>query len=278
MFTTLVDDVGFTEGPVLAQDGALYVTSIDRGAVYRISDHKADMFAETGGGANGLTEGRDGIFYLAQNGGSWPALNKVKASPGVQRIMPDGTVDRIGPAMKSPNDLAFGPDGWLYVTDPTRKPERDDSRLWRVDIETGDSELLIECDWYTNGIGFGADDGWIYVADTKNARIVRLPIGSRDSRHLETVIQMSENHPDGFGFDLQGNIVIACPGDEKTPGNIQIWSLSGEHVETIRPGSSRYYTNIVLGADGMAYVTDSDGGRVLAGNLGRPGLALHPFR
>lgn len=281
-FDTLADDLGFTEGPTIGRSGALYVTSISRGLVYRIAAGEAQQFAVTGGGANGLTEGRDG-FFVAQNGGTWPAENNVKASAGVQVIRPGGVVRALADGagkggMKSPNDLAFGPDGYLYVTDPTRKPERDDGRIWRVNPSTGEAELLLTLDWYPNGIGFSVEDDCYYVADTRNARIVRFPLIGATPAKGEPVIQMRHNHPDGFAFDLEGNIVIACPGTETTAGDIQVWTLSGKLLQSIAPGSSRYYTNLAIGSDARIYITDSDGGRVLSGTWPSPGLGLHPFR
>ena len=96
----------------------------------------------------------------------------------------------------------------------------------------------------------------------------------------ETVFQMTAGHPDGFAFDDAGNIVVAsialAPGEDS---DIQTWTLEGHLLDVCRPGSSRYYTNVALGADRTLLITDSDGGRVLAvDNWPHAGLALHPFR
>ena len=276
--SVLADDVGFAEGPTVGRDGAIYVTSISRGVIYRIRDGKAEQCAVTGGGPNGLTEGQGG-FFVAQNGGKWPAENVVTAASGVQMFGPGSAVRSwAGGGMTAPNDLAFGPDGYLYVTDPTRRPERDDGRIWRCDPATGESELLLTLDWYPNGIGFSVEDDCFYVADTRNARIMRFPLRGATPARAETVIQMTHNHPDGFAFDRDGNIVIASPGTETVPGNIQVWTLGGKFLHAIAPGGSRYYTNLAISADGRIYVTDSDGGRVLTGAWPAAGLLLHPFR
>ena len=112
-------DIGFTEGPVLCRDGSVAAVAIDRGQVTRTRDGTATVLAETGGGPNGLVEGETG-FYVAQNGGIWPAT--MKGAPGVQFISASGEVSLLAGDMVAPNDLAFGPDGFLYVTDPTRSP------------------------------------------------------------------------------------------------------------------------------------------------------------
>ena len=271
-------DLGFIEGPVITRDGAVVVTSIDRGLLYRIADGRARVLAELGGGPNGATEGPDGVIYVAQNGGQWPAENRVPAAPGIQAVAPDGTVRVVTGVATSPNDLAFGPDGRLYFTDPTRKPERDDGRIYACDIETGEVELLLTCDWYPNGIGFSAEDDKLYVADSRHSRIVRFPLDAVRPERMEVCCQMTRGLPDGFAFDRAGRLVIACPGLGGAPGNLQVWTPGGALVEEIDLGTSPFYTNLAISAAGEIYVCDSSAGRLLAGRWPSPGLALHPFR
>jgi gluconolactonase len=231
-----------------------------------------------GGGPNGATEGPDGSIYVTQNGGCWPALNHVRAESGIQVVARDGSVRYLTRVPKSPNDLAFGPDGLLYITDPTRKPERDEGRVWACDIATGECRLVLECDWYPNGIGFGREDGFVYVADSRHKRIVRFPLNNGGLGPLEEVCALKRGSPDGFAFDLENNLVIACPGSETVPGTVQVWSASGQLLELMEPGKARFYTNLALAADGSFYLCASDAGMLLKGRWRSAGLALHPFR
>jgi len=295
--------LGFLEGPVICQDGSLVVTSLDLGQVFRITLHEvthgtrgeisrdgpvydppsqhpagvARVLATTGGGANGATEGPNGNIYVTQNGGTWPAINAVRSAPGVQVIEPDGAVNIFGTEMQSPNDLCFGPDGYLYVTDPARKPERDYGRIWRCDIRTRECETLIVCDWYPNGIGFSSDPHWIYVADSRGDRIVRFPLSDIRPATLETAIQLNHGKPDGFAFDAHGDLVIACPDLGPQGGDIQVYR--GNTLQrALKPGTSKYYTNLAISADGWLYLCDADRGQVLAERWGCAGLPLYPFR
>ena len=268
-------DIGFTEGPVVCQDGAVAVTAIDRGQVAVSRGGAARILAETGGGPNGLVEARDG-YYVAQNGGAWPATTRT--APGVQRIEAGGRVDRLAGGMVAPNDLAIGPDGLLYVTDPTRKPERDEGRIWTVDPATGETRLFMTCDWYPNGIGFGPDPDWVHVADTGGRRLVRVPREHPSEERLEVVFTMPHGLPDGFAFDADGRIVVAAVGaEEDEPGTVQVWSPDGR-CEVLDPGGSRFITNVALDAAGRLYVCDSGNNRLLVHDHGTPGLPLHPFR
>lgn len=265
------------EGPVACRDGSLAVTCFDRGEVYRIRNGEVQVLAITGGGANGAAEGTDGRMFIAQNGGTPPAVNKARSPAGVQVIEPSGALRHFGIGMHSPNDLCFGPDGYLYVTDPTRKPERDDGRIWRCDIRTQECVKIFECDWYPNGIGFSLEDDWMYVADSRHARIVRIPLADVRSGTVETVIEIERGAPDGFAFDADGNLVVACPQPGSGSGDVQVYKGS-KLVDVLRPGSSRLYTNLAISQDKRIYLCDADTGSVLMDNWPCAGLPLHPFR
>ncbi len=271
-------DLGFIEGPVVARDGSIIVTAIDRGVLHSIRNGSASVLAELGGGPNGATEGVGGEIFVTQNGGSWPATNAKRAPPGIQVVKSNGAVRMLTDKPCSPNDLAFGPNGLLYITDPTRKPERDDGRIWTIDVSNGECWLLLTCDWYPNGIGFSHKHDCFYVADSRNKRIVRYPLHSPSAHNMEVVFTLTRGSPDGFAFDGAGNMVIACPGTETVPGTVQVWSLDGKLLEMIEVGTSRFYTNLAISADAKLYLCDSSSGCILRRDWPSPGLALHPFR
>ena len=279
---TLASDVGFAEGPVITQSGEIYVTSIDHGRIYRITDSGAEVFADLGGGANGATVDKDGNLYVAQNGGRWShggpwwGLDSVG---GVQVVRPDGTFDWVTKDPIGPNDLCFGPDGYLYVTDPTRAPQAADGRIWRVDPESCEAELLLSVPWFPNGIGFGAD-GMLYLASTWDSKIVRFALDEGKLFDPQPVIEMEYGHPDGFAFDSEGNLLIgAISQNDNETGDIQVWSPSGTLLDVFRPGDGSKYTNVALGSDHTLIVAASSLGEVLSvDNWPTAGLPLHPFR
>jgi len=176
------------------------------------------VYAETNGGANGATEGLDGKIYVAQNGGRTAPTGPLwgpGSVGGIQVADHSGSVRWVTRDPIAPNDLCFGPDGLLYVTDPTRSLDIDDGRIWRIDTETGVSELLMSVPWYPNGIAFGPD-GALYIASFRTASIERYQLQNGKLVGRETVIQMTEGHPDGMAFDERGYLVIGAISTEGT--------------------------------------------------------------
>ena len=83
------------------------------------------QYAYTAGGPNSCVVGRNGELYVCQNGGTVGPWRAAEMSvPSIQRIDEEGRPAEIivteidGIALNGPNDLVFGPDGRLYLTDP----------------------------------------------------------------------------------------------------------------------------------------------------------------
>nr|QMS47929.1 hypothetical protein WG33_0128 [uncultured bacterium] len=90
---------------------------------------------------------------------------------------------------------------------------------------------------------------------------------------------MTDNGPDGFAFDNEGNIIIGAVGLTGEAGDIQVWSPEAKLLERYQPGTDVYYTNVALTEDGGVVVTSSGNGEVLLTPPDSFGyLALHPFR
>lgn len=278
--TVLSEDIGCAEGPIQLPDGDFVVVSIDRGILYRItSAGERTNLAMTGGGPNGLTVGPDGTIYVAQSGGRsglGPPFRRAVPG-GVQAIRADGGQEWITLDPISPNDLCFGPDGDLYVTDPT--DELRDGRIWRVDVERRRAELLLSTEWYTNGIGFGPEDQ-MWVTSTWDGKVYRFPFDGGKLGKPEAVFEVPNGHPDGFAFDVEGNLVLGVlrrPG----PAEIQTWSPSGELIDVFAPGDVASFTNLMITPDARLVVTLCRGaphGVLMIDPWPCAGLPLHPFR
>jgi gluconolactonase len=277
----LATGLGFVEGPVHLQGGGMLVTSVDRGHLYRLEDDgEVHLHSVPGGGPNGATEGSNGGIFVAQNKGFGPDWRRPSEHGGVQVVTRNGHVDFVTTDPIAPNDLCFGPDGLLYTTDPNRDPDRwDDGRIWRCDIESGDAELIASVGWYPNGIAFGPEDDAFYVANMGKKQILRWSLDNSARGVPEVYIQLENGFPDGFAFDVEGNVWIATAGLDEAPGNVQIWDRDGRLTEEINFSDSTFITNVAIDGTGRAIITDADSGTVWSiPDAPYAGLALHPFR
>ena len=105
-FTVVASDVGFTEGPVFAQDGDILFTSIDRGCVYRARDGETAVHGVTGGGV-GRTLLPPPPPPQADNASAMAAGNKVPASRSCR-------CDARFLSISSPTRYATAPSGTVF--------------------------------------------------------------------------------------------------------------------------------------------------------------------
>lgn len=279
-FRVLCEGLGFIEGPIWRSDGTMFVTSMTNGVMYSVSEDGVRVAAMTGGGPNGAAEGAGDVVFVAQSGAAQVGLKSPEMTGGVQVVRSaSAEVAWVTRDPVVPNDLCLGPDGCLYVTDPTWRPERDDGRIWRVDVQSGEAELLGSVPWYPNGIGFGHDDA-LYVASTGEQRILRVELNGSRLGAAETVVQMDRGMPDGFAFDVDGHIIVAAiTARDDEPGSIQVWDLAGgKEVEVIQPVTDRFVTNVALSGNKLAVCASSTGRVLLFEDWPSAGLPLYPFR
>ena len=104
--SAIVNPTAMTVGP----DGDLYVSSRFEGSVYRVAaDGRATVVATELGVPCGLAFSPQGVLFVGDRSGT------------IFRIRKDGQPLMVAtlPSSVAAFHLAFGPDGWIYVTAPT---------------------------------------------------------------------------------------------------------------------------------------------------------------
>jgi gluconolactonase len=213
--TRLADGLGWPEGPALLPDGRVIFVEAYRS---RISvwapGREVESFAVVGGGPNAVIPGHDGALYVTQNGGvvgPWRAPEQ--RPPSIQRVSPTGKVEILatsidGRALRAPNDLAFGPDGSLYFTDPGGPYDpvnRPDGGFIYVLRPDGSGELLVELPpVYPNGIAVEADGSVVWVESYTKA----VKRWTADGKVTLLCTLPEKSVPDGFKIAANGDLYI----------------------------------------------------------------------
>ncbi|MGK5685592.1 SMP-30/gluconolactonase/LRE family protein [Actinoplanes sp. URMC 104] len=207
------------EGPAVLPDGRIAFTEQTAGRISVLEGAAAVPLVHTGGAANSCAVGADGLLYVCQNGGvvgDWRSPHPV--TPAIQRARP-GAADRpvetlaveaAGMPLVAPNDLAFGPDGRLFFTDPAQpfRPAQPApaGRIFALDPGRDDpSELVADVGGvYCNGIGFTGDGRLLWVESYTRRVCTLRPDGPR------VLATLPQGHvPDGFAVAADGRIFIA---------------------------------------------------------------------
>lgn len=234
----LADGFTWAEGPAwISHGGYLLLSDVPKNRMYRWAPgmSAASLFLEPSGGtetkgfrepgSNGLKPGAPGFLLVADSGSRAIALLDLRTKR--KRFL----AERFeGKKLNSPNDLAVGPDGAVWFTDPpygldgvdaSPLKEQSANRVYRLaadgKVTAVESELH-----FPNGIAFSPDGRTLYVSnsDPKNAVIIAWDVSPSGSlSHRRVFADMTAlagkglpGLPDGMTVDEWGNLWATGPG------------------------------------------------------------------
>ncbi len=288
----LADNLGDPEAPVLLPDGrwAIVEMSPDTGCVTIIDpkDRSMQVLAKTGR-PNGLAINANGDLWIANS-----------VPPSLMRLDSAGNLEVVTRGLESlpflwPNDLCFGPDGAIYMTDsgvdhgswqkvaPQDRLDAElDGRVLRIDPKTGAVQLIDRGLRFANGIAFGPDNrlyanesltSKVFVYDWKDDGVVaerRLFGNVRDAEPDDGII----SHPDGMAFGANGWLYVSI----YSRGDIVVLDAGGAVVRRISTELPRM-TNVAFGPAGEKTIcttsaTSDRAGQLCLYEIDTEGLAL----
>lgn len=271
--------VGLTDGRVaiLEEDGSRRCLSIIE------ADGSRHEIWQSSGRPAGLAVDGEGCFWIA--GGPDNSLIRLSPEGAPLRVIEGGP---SGPFL-FPHDLAFGPDGLLYMTDsgirisdlieddgirPDFLEASYDGRVYQIDPVNGRvmralaNGLLLPC-----GIAFDSA-GLLYYSEVLTGNIYRQIVGGRQelfAHALHSPIADRLKGPVGMAFDRDGTLYCAIYGQ----GDICLIDAAGRISGHI-PTNGSLPTNIAFTPDGRhVLITEQQHGAVERITAPKPGLPLH---
>lgn len=286
-----VEGIKEPEGPVALPDGSWLCVemSADTGRVTHISkDGKSKQPIVRTGRPNGIAVDRDGYLWVPES-----------QIPSLLRITLDGQLHVFltecdGEPFLFPNDVAFGPDGLLYMTDsgithrdftpggkirPDWKTAPFDGRVYQIDTKARTIKKLDSGIKFTNGIAFDAKDN-LYVNETITGNVFRYQAKGKSKfgpRELFGNVNDPAGPdiirgPDGMKFGKDGNLYVAVYNQ----GDVTVLGPDGKVVKRIKLAGNNP-TNLAFGLPGdkRIYVTEVQFGTMEVIDVGCEGLPLH---
>jgi gluconolactonase len=245
----IADGLGFTEGPVWLPDDRVALTSISHGCVYIVDPRDGALERiDTGGGPNGLACSADGTLYVAQNGGAWGASGT--AEPGVQ-VITGSHVDYLVEGLGAPNDLTFGPDGRLWITDTRAQfdvstPDAGlPGHVYATDVDSGDTRVVIgDGPVFINGLGFDRDGSRLLVTVTLSSQLLSYVISPDGAVGAPEIVHTFEDGwPDGMTVSAHGDYWVALTAADR----IDVVDTWGRRVGEIGLPAGSLPTNVCIG-------------------------------
>ncbi len=265
------------EGPLVLPDRSWLVVEMDpsRGSVTRISPDglETQVVARTGR-PNGLALDRHQKVWVAEL--LFPALLRMDLDGQVETFLTGcGDLPFI-----FPNDLCFGPDGLLYLTDlgiliqdfaPGGKIRVDyatcqpDGRVFQINTHTQEITMVDRGIRFTNGIAIGPD-GNLYVNETLGGNVYQYTLkeGRVGPRRLfgnviDPQAAPGYKGPDGMKFGRDGNLYCTVYGQQ----DVTVLGPDGSVLRRIHTQGKKP-TNIAFGPDGepRIYITEVEFGQI----------------
>ncbi len=256
------------EGLAFDCEGQLWAGG-ELGQIYRISPvGKVEEIAGLGGFCLGLTFSARQELWVCNSG--LHALIRMDRSGRVQEIIENVS----GTKLNTPNFSVFDQNGNLYFSDSGLWDHRNGC-IYRL-RPNGKSEHFAGPFYFANGLALSADDRFLFVAESQQDRVLRIPIEENGAAgEPEIYAEGMAQIPDGLALDAAGNLYATCYASDciyrvSTARDVRLLAFDPEGTRIARP------TNIAFGGPDFddIYVANLGRWHIGRAHLGIPGQRL----
>ncbi|MBI3711210.1 MAG: SMP-30/gluconolactonase/LRE family protein [Proteobacteria bacterium] len=261
----------FLEGPSFDRAGNLYCVDLAHGRIFKIApDRTWSVFAEYDGMPNGLKIHRDGRIFVADHQHGILAFNPETGARSLIRDRGD-----VAP-FKGLNDLSFGSNGDLFVTDQGKSGYDDiTGAVYRL-RHTDEMDLIFKGLPAPNGLVLNKHETVLHVSVTRSNQVMSCPLqkdrpGAPRTR-MFLQLSGSPTGPDGMAIDEADNLFVVHAG----AGTVWAFSPLGEPLYRIRSCAGMRTTNVAHGDPDRRslFITEAEHGVILRARLPVPGRTV----
>jgi gluconolactonase len=252
------------EGPACDAEGNVYAVNFGAsGTIGRATpDGKTEDWITLPNKSvgNGIVFDRAGMMYVAD----YANHNVLQIDPKTKEVKVLAHED----TMHQPNDVAIGPDGTIYASDPDWGKEK--GQIWRVGKD-GKMVLLVKDLGTSNGVEVSPDGKTLYVNESVQRNVWAIPLNEDGTAGEKKLVKKFEDHGfDGMRCDVDGNLYITRYGK----GTVAVLSPAGEVIREIDVLGKSPSNLCFGGPDGCTvYVTEVDNKQLVSFRTDKPGQA-----
>lgn len=255
----VVEVPGYSEGVVVGRDGAVYISDVYNGTIYRVTrEGGAEAWAKTGA-PNGHKILADGTHLVCD--GSQGAVLRLDASG---KVIGKAASEQDGKPLRAPNDLTLDGAGGFYFTDPGGSSLQNPVGTVHYVDARGKTHLVAEGLAFPNGIVMRPDGKTLLVGESNHNRILAYTVvspGKVSGMRVFANLPLKgdgqiANEPDGMCLDADGNLYVAHYGMRR----VQVLSPAGKLLRSYEAGNLTT-SNVAFGGPRMdqLYVTGALG-------------------
>ena len=232
----VVEVPGYSEGVVVGRDGALYISDVYNGTIYRVGgEGVAEAWAKTGA-PNGHKILADGTHLVCD--GSQRAVLRLDASG---KVIGKATSEQDGKPLRSPNDLTLDGAGGFYFTDPGGSSRENPVGTVHYVDARGKTHLVAEGLAFPNGIVLRPDGKTLLVGESGHNRVLAYAVvspGKASGMRVFANLPLKgdgqiANEPDGMCLDADGNLYVAHYGMRR----VQVLNPAGKLLRSYEAGN-----------------------------------------